>query len=86
VVELTDRKLIVEIKAENAMADLIVQQKARAASQWVKHANTQAADVGCSSRRAASSRAPSSTVSGLDTYSVMVPERCSRHPGVGRFW
>ena len=32
-------KLIVEIKAENQMSDSVVQDKARAAHEWVKHAN-----------------------------------------------
>lgn len=45
VVETADRKLIVEIKADNATADLVVQQKARAAEQWVKHANELASDL-----------------------------------------
>lgn len=39
VVELTESKLIAEIKAENEMADPIVREKARAAAEWIKHAN-----------------------------------------------
>lgn len=40
VVECTDRKLIVEVKAERDLADAIVQEKARAARAWVANANT----------------------------------------------
>ena len=39
VVETVSEKLIVEIKADNQMSDPIVQDKARAAKEWVKHAN-----------------------------------------------
>ncbi|GGZ93414.1 DEAD/DEAH box helicase family protein [Novosphingobium arvoryzae] len=39
VVETVSEKLIVEIKAENQMTDPVVQDKARAAKEWVKHAN-----------------------------------------------
>lgn len=44
VVECTDRKLIVEVKAERDLADATVQEKARAARAWVANANTFAAD------------------------------------------
>lgn len=44
VVEMTSEKLIVEIKAENQMQDATVQEKARAAAEWVKHANEFASD------------------------------------------
>lgn len=39
VVETVSEKLIVEIKAQNQMTDPVVQDKARAAKEWVKHAN-----------------------------------------------
>lgn len=39
VVECTDRKLIVEVKAERDLADPVVQEKARAARAWVANAN-----------------------------------------------
>lgn len=44
VIETTSEKLIVEIKAENQMRDATVQEKARAAAEWVKHANEFAAE------------------------------------------
>lgn len=44
VIETTAEKLIVEIKAENQMRDPTVQEKARAAAEWVKHANEFAAE------------------------------------------
>lgn len=44
VIETTAEKLIVEVKADNEMADPTVLEKARAASEWVKHANEFAAD------------------------------------------
>ena len=44
VVECTDRKLIVEVKAERDMTDPIVLEKARAARTWVANANTFAAE------------------------------------------
>lgn len=44
VVELSDRKLIAEIKAEREMDDPIVKEKARAAAEWIKHANEFAAE------------------------------------------
>jgi len=37
--ETTSTKLIVEIKSDAEMADPIFLEKARAAQQWVKHAN-----------------------------------------------
>lgn len=39
VVESTTDKLIVEVKADAAMKDPVVQTKARAACEWIKHAN-----------------------------------------------
>ena len=39
-------KLIVEVKAKNEMTDEIVLAKARAACQWVEHANAHAAENG----------------------------------------
>ncbi len=39
VIETATEKLIVEIKAENQMRDSVVLEKARAATEWVKHAN-----------------------------------------------
>lgn len=39
VVECTDCKLVVEVKAERDLADTIVLEKARAARAWVNHAN-----------------------------------------------
>ncbi len=39
VVECSDCKLIVEVKAERDMADPVVLEKARAARAWVSHAN-----------------------------------------------
>ena len=39
VVETVSEKLIVEIKADNQMSDPVVKDKARAAREWVKHAN-----------------------------------------------
>ena len=39
VVETTREKLIVEVKAKKDMSDKIVVEKARAACEWVKHAN-----------------------------------------------
>jgi type III restriction enzyme len=39
VVECTDVKLIVEIKADSELADPVVLEKARAARTWVEHAN-----------------------------------------------
>ena len=39
VVECTDRKLIIEVKAERDLADPVVQEKARAARAWVANAN-----------------------------------------------
>lgn len=39
VVETTTKKLIVEVKADNEMVDPLVADKARAAAEWVKHAN-----------------------------------------------
>jgi len=44
VVECTDRKLIVEVKAERDLADPVVQEKARAARAWVANANQFAAE------------------------------------------
>lgn len=44
VVETSGEKLIVEIKASNQMEDVTVKEKARAASEWVKHANEFAAE------------------------------------------
>lgn len=44
VVETGGGKLIVEIKASNQMDDATVKEKARAASEWVKHANEFAAE------------------------------------------
>jgi type III restriction enzyme len=44
VIETTLEKLIVEVKADNEMANPIVIEKARAASEWVKHANEFAAE------------------------------------------
>jgi type III restriction enzyme len=44
VIELSDRKLIAEIKAERDMADPIVKEKARAAAEWIKLANEFAAE------------------------------------------
>jgi type III restriction enzyme len=44
VIELSDRKLIAEIKAERDKADPIVKEKARAAAEWIKHANEFAAE------------------------------------------
>ncbi|PTR05735.1 MULTISPECIES: DEAD/DEAH box helicase [unclassified Novosphingobium] len=44
VIETKTEKLIVEIKAENQMRDPTVQEKARAAAEWVKHANEFAAE------------------------------------------
>lgn len=44
VVELTGEKLIVEIKADNEVQDRIVQEKSRAAAEWVNHANALAID------------------------------------------
>ncbi len=44
VVECTDRKLIVEVKAERDLADATVQEKARAARAWVANANIFAAE------------------------------------------
>ncbi len=44
VVECTDRKLIVEVKAERDLADATVQEKARAARAWVANANQFAAE------------------------------------------
>lgn len=44
VVETSGEKLIVEIKASNQMDDVTVKEKARAASEWVKHANAFAAE------------------------------------------
>ncbi len=46
VVETREQKLIVEVKARNEMKDEIVLAKARAASQWVEHANAHAAENG----------------------------------------
>lgn len=40
VVECDDVKLIVEVKAQNALDDLVVQEKARAARTWVEYANS----------------------------------------------
>jgi type III restriction enzyme len=44
VVETASEKLIVEIKADNQMTDPVVQDKARAAKEWVKHASQFAAE------------------------------------------
>lgn len=44
VVECTDRKLIIEVKAERDLVDPIVQEKARAARAWVVNANQFAAE------------------------------------------
>lgn len=44
VVECSDRKLIVEVKAERDLADPVVQEKARAARAWVANANQFAAE------------------------------------------
>jgi type III restriction enzyme len=44
VVECTNCKLIVEIKAENELNDSVVQEKARAARTWVEHANAFSAE------------------------------------------
>ncbi|NYD91625.1 DEAD/DEAH box helicase family protein [Sphingomonas melonis] len=44
VVECTDAKLIVEVKAQNELSDAVVQEKARAARAWVDNANAFAAD------------------------------------------
>jgi type III restriction enzyme len=44
IIELSDCKLIAEIKAENQMHDPIVTEKARAAAAWIKHANEFAAE------------------------------------------
>lgn len=44
VVECTDRKLIIEVKAERDLADPVVQEKARAARAWVVNANQFAAE------------------------------------------
>lgn len=46
VVETTTEKLIVEVKARRELMDDMVQTKARAACQWVTHANTHAAENG----------------------------------------
>ena len=46
VVETTDRKLIVEIKAVSEIDDPVVQAKARAACKWVSYANEHAAKNG----------------------------------------
>jgi type III restriction enzyme len=46
VVETDDRKLIVEIKADNEVEDQTVQEKARAAQAWVRNANGLAAETG----------------------------------------
>lgn len=46
VVETDKDKFIVEIKAKNEMADLVVQAKAKAARKWVHHANEHARDTG----------------------------------------
>lgn len=40
VVETDSEKLIVELKASNEMDDPVVQMKARAAVEWIKHANS----------------------------------------------
>ncbi|HEY8596500.1 MAG TPA: DEAD/DEAH box helicase family protein [Devosiaceae bacterium] len=45
VVETTREKLVIEVKADNAMGDAEVQEKARAAQEWVRHANEIAADT-----------------------------------------
>jgi len=44
VVETEDEKLIVEIKSEAELSDPIVRNKARAAVEWVKHANNLATE------------------------------------------
>jgi type III restriction enzyme len=44
VVETTTEKVIVEVKADNELDDPIVQDKARAARTWAKHANEFAAE------------------------------------------
>lgn len=46
VVETDKEKLIVEVKARKDMTDEIVQTKARAACEWVKHANDHAKENG----------------------------------------
>ncbi len=46
VIETAAEKLVVEIKARNEMSDETVQLKARAACQWVAHANTHAEENG----------------------------------------
>lgn len=46
VVEIDTEKLIVEVKARNEMTDEIVLAKARAACQWVEHANAHADENG----------------------------------------
>ncbi len=46
VVETDIEKLIVEVKAKNEMTDEVVLAKARAACQWVKHANAHAEENG----------------------------------------
>ncbi|MCV3205575.1 DEAD/DEAH box helicase family protein [Mesorhizobium sp. YC-39] len=45
VVELSAQKLIVEIKADGEMSDQTVQEKSRAACEWVKHANQISTDT-----------------------------------------
>ncbi len=46
VVETDTEKLIVEVKAKNEMTDEVVLAKARAACEWVEHANTHAEENG----------------------------------------
>lgn len=45
VVEMSAGKLIVEIKADGEMNDQMVQEKSRAACEWVKHANQISTDT-----------------------------------------
>lgn len=69
VVETSAEKLIVEVKAQNQMTDPTVQEKARAATEWVKHANQFAAEGGGKPWRYAlipdSAITESATVAGL---------------------
>lgn len=70
VVETTSEKLIVEIKADGEIADQVVQEKARAAAEWVKHANLLASQAG--GRQWGFALVPDSAVAASSTLAGLV--------------
>jgi len=70
VIETNTEKFIVEVKARNELADTEVQTKARAAKEWVTHANTIAQENGGKPWRYA--LVPDDTINGSATLNGLI--------------